>query len=99
MAMGVVEQEVPEELRDRACLSGDEIGELLRAARLVEEHYGSAQDVEWAISREPDGGLFLLQSRPETVWSSRASEPLATPKARAFDHVVALLGSVEPGKK
>jgi pyruvate,water dikinase len=96
---GVVDEEVPEQLRERPCLSDDEIAALLRMARLVERHYGSAQDVEWAISREPDGGLFLLQSRPETAWSSRAAAPVATPKARAFDHVVALLGSVQPLKK
>jgi pyruvate,water dikinase len=96
---GVVEEEVPEELRGRPCLSDEEVGALLRAARRVEEHYGSSQDVEWAIGREPGGGLFLLQSRPETVWSSRAPEPVATPKARAFDHVVALLGSTDAGKK
>jgi len=96
---GVVDAEVPEKLRDRPCLSDEEVGALLRAARRVEEHYGSAQDVEWAIAAEPDGGLFLLQSRPETVWSNRASEPVATPKARAFDHVVAVLGSTGTGKK
>jgi phosphohistidine swiveling domain-containing protein len=96
---GVVDDEVPERLRDRPCLSDDEVGALLRAARLVEHHYGSSQDVEWAISREPDDRLFLLQSRPETVWSRRAPEPVATPKARAFDHVVALLGSTGTGKQ
>ncbi|HEX6678078.1 MAG TPA: PEP/pyruvate-binding domain-containing protein [Actinomycetes bacterium] len=96
---GVADAEVPEPLRDRPCLSDEEVGALLRAARRVEEHYGSAQDVEWAIAAEPDGGLFLLQSRPETVWSSRAAEPVATPKARAFDHVVAVLGSTGTGKK
>jgi hypothetical protein len=29
----------------------------------------------------------LLQSRPETVWSSRRTAPVATPKARPMDHV------------
>jgi len=60
----------------------------------VEAHYGAPQDIEWAISRNfaPGKNIFLLQSRPETVWASRENKPLATPKAKAFDHVVALLG-------
>ena len=32
--------------------------------------------------------IVLLQSRPETVWSRRAAAPVATPKPRAFDHVL-----------
>ena len=36
----------------------------------IEAHYGQPQDVEWAIDREV-GELFILQSRPETVWSNK----------------------------
>jgi len=91
---GVVEEDVPEYLRDEPCLSDEEIHELVRIARSVEAHYGAPQDIEWAISRNfaPGKNIFLLQSRPETVWASRENKPLATPKAKAFDHVVALLG-------
>jgi hypothetical protein len=36
-----------------------------------------------------------LQSRPETVWAEKYAArtvPTATPAARAFDHVFAVLG-------
>jgi pyruvate,water dikinase len=33
----------------------------------------------------------VLQSRPETVWAAREQAPLATPKPRASDHVLAWL--------
>jgi pyruvate, water dikinase len=94
---GVLDEEVPEPMRDQPCLAGDLLEALVEAARLLERHFGSAQDVEWAIARDldPEEALFLLQSRPETVWSKRDSAPVATPRARAFDHVVALLGSPE----
>jgi pyruvate,water dikinase len=92
---GVLEEDVPEYLRDEPCLSDEEIHELVRIARQVESHYGTPQDIEWAISRNmvPGNNIFLLQSRPETVWASREKAPAATPKAKAFDHVLAMLGS------
>ena len=80
---------VPDELRDVACLTDDELGELLAVARRIEEHYGTPQDIEWAFG---DDGLAILQSRPETVWARRDGTPIATPKARAYDHVFDVLG-------
>ena len=41
---------------------------------------GRPQDIEWAIDRGlPEGeNLLLLQSRPETVWASKANEKAPT---------------------
>jgi pyruvate, water dikinase len=91
---GVLVEDVPPDLRDRPCLTDAEIHLLARTARKVEAHYGRAQDIEWALAAdEPEGeNLLLLQSRPETVWSSREDAPAAAPRARAFDHVVAMFG-------
>jgi pyruvate,water dikinase len=91
---GVIDEAVPDDLLDTPCLSQAEIERLAKIACDVERHYGSAQDIEWAIEDESaDGdGMFLLQSRPETVWAGREAEPVARPKARAFDHVFAALG-------
>ena len=50
-------------------------------ARRVEAHYGTPQDIEWAVldGDAPEAErVVLLQSRPETVW--------------AADHVLALFG-------
>ena len=99
---GVVEADVPANLRDVPALSDDEIAELVAIARQVEAHYGCPQDIEWAVSRTapPGENLFLLQSRPETVWAEKdaAARPaVAAPTARAFDHVFNLLGGKRPG--
>ncbi|MCX4759690.1 PEP/pyruvate-binding domain-containing protein [Streptomyces sp. NBC_01275] len=96
---GVVEEDVPEYLRSEPCLSDTEIHELVRIGRQVESHYGTPQDIEWAISRNlvPGHNIFLLQSRPETVWANREKAPTAAPKARAFDHVLSLLGGAGKG--
>lgn len=56
--------EVPENLREAQKLSDDEIRELARIGRSVEEHYGSHQDIEWAYE---GGKFFLTQARPVTT--------------------------------
>jgi pyruvate,water dikinase len=90
---GISDQEVPEERQNIPCLSDDELHALVTVARQVERHYHAPQDIEWAVSRNhsPGENLFLLQSRPETVWAAKDKIPVATPKDKAFDHVIALL--------
>ncbi len=43
-------------------LSEDQVLELARIALLLEDHFGSPQDVEWSIDQE--GKIIILQSRP-----------------------------------
>ncbi|ELZ37545.1 phosphoenolpyruvate synthase [Halorubrum saccharovorum DSM 1137] len=56
--------EVDEERRNARVLSDAEIGELVELGKRVEDHYGTPQDVEWAIY---DGEIYMLQSRPITT--------------------------------
>ena len=93
---GVLERLVDEERRSVPCLSDDTLGRLWRIGRKVEEHYGSPQDIEWAVPRDKsEETVYLLQSRPETVWASRQKEPAAKPTDKAFEHVLNMMG----GKK
>jgi pyruvate,water dikinase len=91
---GVLDEEVPADLRSVPSITDEELAHLLELARIVEAHYGSTQDIEWAIAIDPAavGKLYLLQSRPETAWSKQPAEPIAAPKARAFDHVIEAMG-------
>ena len=95
---GTIPADVPEHLREQACLDDDQVRALARVGKLVERHYGTPQDIEWALTDSSGGGdrIVLLQSRPETVWSGRGSGPVATPKARPADHVFEQLGRVVP---
>jgi pyruvate, water dikinase len=71
---GTVRLEVPVERRGRPCLGEAELAALVEVARRIEEHYGSHQDVEWAIARAkavPES-LIVLQSRPVTTLPERA---------------------------
>lgn len=69
----LVEREVEPERRARRCLTDDEVSAVATMAKRAEKHYGCPQDIEWALDTDlPDGeNLLLLQSRPETVHSSK----------------------------
>ncbi|MDO9083202.1 MAG: PEP/pyruvate-binding domain-containing protein [Humidesulfovibrio sp.] len=58
----LVEEPVPSALQAQPCLSGDQVQTLAEYALRLEQHYGTAQDIEWALT--PEGGLVVLQSRP-----------------------------------
>jgi pyruvate,water dikinase len=71
---GTVRVEVPAERRSEACLDEEHLAALVDVARRVERHYGSHQDVEWALARGrslPDA-LAVLQARPVTTVPERA---------------------------
>ncbi len=67
---GTVLREVDEERRARLCLEPAEVARLADLGRSIERHYGRPQDLEWAIDRRL-GEIFLLQARPETVWTQK----------------------------
>jgi pyruvate,water dikinase len=79
---------VDDERRGRLCLEPEEVERLAELADRALKHYGGHQDLEWAVDR--DGELFLLQSRPETVWSRKERPPLADPAASLMDRIGAL---------
>jgi pyruvate,water dikinase len=71
-----VHLEVSPERQAQPCLTDEEIVKLAELGKKIEEHYGKPQDIEWAIERDasfPDN-IFIVQSRPETVWSMRKVE-------------------------
>jgi pyruvate,water dikinase len=93
-AGGVRELEVDAARRKACCLEDAQVLALAQVGRQVEKHYGSPQDIEWALDQE--GHIRLLQSRPETVWATRDKAPVARPAASAFDHIFSALGGPKP---
>jgi len=61
-------QDVPVEMRNRYCLSDEDVLALARFAVTIEVHYGRPMDIEWGKDGA-DGQLYILQARPETVKS------------------------------
>jgi len=90
-AGGVEAIPVEPELVQAACMSDAELQTLRDLARKVERHYGRSQDIEWAVDRH-GGGILLLQSRPETVWSKRESAPVARAAENPLSHVMSIFG-------
>lgn len=74
----VVHADVPPKIQNNTCIDDNEIKELVKIAKRIEEHYGCPQDIEWAIDKSfsfPEN-VFIVQSRPETVWSQRRKGPI-----------------------
>jgi pyruvate,water dikinase len=90
-AGGIESVEVPEARRLTACMSDEELQALRVIGRKVERHYGRPQDIEWAVDRH-SGAILLLQSRPETVWSSRDPVPVDRAVADPSMHVLKIFG-------
>jgi len=54
-------------------LSDAEVIELANLGLAIEKHYGSAQDTEWSF--DPDGNVWMLQSRPITTIAAADHAP------------------------
>jgi pyruvate, water dikinase len=87
---GVRDKEMPEDLRRAPCLQDAELLALRDIGRRIERHYGRPQDIEWAI--DGSGDIFVLQSRPETVWAARQKVPVARPAETPVHHVMNIFG-------
>jgi pyruvate,water dikinase len=85
--------EVPFERQTVQSIIDDEVTELAWMGKKIEKHYGRPMDIEWAIDKDlPAGGnIFILQARPETIWSNRQQAPVSTGSASAMDYIVANL--------
>jgi pyruvate,water dikinase len=77
-----IHAQVDTERQEVPCLTDEEVVKLAEIAKQIEEHYGKPQDIEWAIDRElpfPEN-IFIVQSRPETVWSLKEKPTAEAPK-------------------
>ena len=59
----------------RLSLTDAEVLELAEHALKIEEHYGRPMDIEWGKDGV-DGGIYILQARPETVKSRQSGSTL-----------------------
>ncbi|HEU5009588.1 MAG TPA: PEP/pyruvate-binding domain-containing protein, partial [Gaiellaceae bacterium] len=61
-------------------LGDEELAALVEVARRIARHYGSHQDVEWAIARSQSvpAALRVLQARPVTTRPRAATRPAAS---------------------
>lgn len=77
---GVKEQDVPAEIANKPVLTDEQVLELAGYAKKIEEHYGCYMDMEFALDKNTDK-LWLVQARPETVWSRKKKQQKPTADA------------------
>jgi len=70
---GTVEKQVPPELQNAPILNDNQIRELAKYCIAIEDHYKKPMDIEWALD-ERDNKIYILQARPETVWSLKVEK-------------------------
>ena len=61
---GTAEQEIEPERQNRQALTDEQILQLERTGRKIEEHFGRPQDIEWCLV---DDTFYVVQSRPITT--------------------------------
>jgi pyruvate,water dikinase len=76
--------EVDDERRNSRVLSDEEIAELVELGKRVEDHYGTPQDVEWAIYA---GDIYMLQSRPITTIQEDAGSGRETDTGESAENI------------
>ena len=72
----IKEVAIAKDRQDIPCLSNEEIIELAAVSKKIEKHFGTPQDIEWAVDNDlpfPQN-IFFVQSRPETIWSTQKAK-------------------------
>ncbi|MEM0057547.1 MAG: phosphoenolpyruvate synthase [Candidatus Bathyarchaeia archaeon] len=99
-----VQVEVPIEKQNQPCLTDEEVLKLAELAVKIEKHYGKPQDIEWAVDADlsfPDN-IFIVQSRPETVWSLKAELPekkIEASLAKPLEALKVVVRGIPAGKR
>jgi pyruvate,water dikinase len=70
---------IEDDYQERSSLNPDILKELLQTGIALEEFFGTAQDVEWALECEKDTPhIYILQSRPVTTLTTEKDDILWT---------------------
>ena len=72
---GITREAIPEDRAGRPALTDGQAVEIARIALRLEAHFGTPQDVEWALLA--DGRMVVLQARPMHHATVRPAAPIA----------------------
>ncbi|HSO71218.1 MAG TPA: PEP/pyruvate-binding domain-containing protein [Thermodesulfobacteriota bacterium] len=85
---GTITDQVPAEIQEKPCVDPEELKEIVRIAKQVEEHFQTPQDMEWVLDRFQSlpESLYWVQARPAkyTQVKEKESEYLAELMTRMF---------------
>ena len=94
--------DVPENKQKEPCISDEEICNLGTLAKLIEDHYKKAMDIEWAIDKDLlfPNNMFIVQARPETVWSDKGMKKISQEEEKnSIEDLKVILKGQAAGKR
>jgi len=89
---GLVMQAVPNAQKEAPCLDERALLELGGLALHLETFFKRPQDIEWTL--DPQGNLYILQSRPLLITESARGAPRLSEKLEGYELVAADVGRV-----
>ena len=89
---GLAMQAVPEEQAEAPCLAEPILLELAAIAIHLETFFKRPQDIEWAV--DPQGALYILQSRPLLITESARDKSLLSEKLENYELIASEVGRV-----
>ncbi len=78
---------VPQEEREKYCITDNQVKELAKYAVRIEEHYDKPMDIEWVLDGQTKK-LYIVQARPETVQSEKEENVIEDYKLREESEVL-----------
>ncbi|MFB6193113.1 MAG: phosphoenolpyruvate synthase [Candidatus Nanohaloarchaea archaeon] len=78
---------VPEEEREKFCITDNQVKELAKYGMKIEEHYGKRMDIEWVLDGQTKE-LYIVQARPETVQSEKDENVIENYKLKEESEVL-----------
>jgi rifampicin phosphotransferase len=91
---GTVKEDIEEERKTAPSLSEENALQLARIGQLIQEHFGSPQDIEWCLV---EGQIYVLQSRPiTTLYPLPLANDSRTRLYLSFGHPQMMTDSMKP---
>ena len=92
------EIQIPDDQARAQVITDAQVIELATYAKAIEKHYGCYMDMEWGID-ERDGKVWILQARPETVFSQKKEKEETVVEATTTERKIVVKGlPASPGK-
>ena len=78
---------VPESDRQKYCITDNQVKELAKYAKRIEDHYEKPMDIEWVLDGQTNE-LYIVQARPETVQSEKDENVIENYKLEEESEVI-----------